>query len=46
MILLTNNEKGITNYSSLQKNLSIRRADGIICVSDNIKNDLFKFFQI
>ena len=38
-------EKGIPRIiHSLQKNLSIRRADGIICVSDNTKKDLFKFF--
>ena len=38
-------EKGMPRFiHSLQKNLSIRRADGIICVSDNTKNDLFKFF--
>ena len=38
-------EKGMPRFiHSLQKNLSIRRADGIICVSDNTKKDLFKFF--
>lgn len=35
---------GLAKYlHSIQKNFTIKRADGIICISDNTKNDLFKF---
>ena len=37
-------EKGLSKFiHSWQKNLSIKNADGIICVSNNTKKDLFKF---
>lgn len=36
--------KGIRRWvHSLQKNFAIRRADGIICVSENTKRDLLKY---
>ena len=38
-------EKGIARIvHSWQKKLAIENSDGIICVSDNTKKDLFKFF--
>ena len=38
-------EKGISQIvHSWQKKLAIENSDGIICVSDNTKKDLFKFF--
>lgn len=37
--------KGITRIvHTLQKNLAIKNSDGIICVSNNTKKDLLKFF--
>jgi len=32
------------NIHGAQKKLAINNADGIICISDNTKNDLFKFY--